>query len=233
MLQNEMARMILTASAPIKTALITGGSSGIGKATGDTLARHCWNVFCPSRRQLNLYDIESVRDYAAAFKEDHSSLDALILSAGEWHSEDWKTVSTERLFDQYMLNVVTNFELIRLLMPLLECARGVVVAVSSTRGFIGGLNTMAYSCAKAAEIAMIQGFVRESESGVEFYCVCPGLTDTPLGANVIKTGGAAPTAVPQPVSAVSDYIVECVENGSNFPIARIVDSKMTKAEWRW
>jgi NAD(P)-dependent dehydrogenase (short-subunit alcohol dehydrogenase family) len=110
-----------------------------------------------------------------------------------------------------------------------------VVAVSSTRGFIGGVATMPYSVAKAAQIAMIQGLSREFGGAMRFNCVAPGWTDTKMGEIVKATGGVSnQNAVPQPAEAVASVIVGLVEDGkSNGRVVRVVDSIASDAKWSW
>ena len=104
--------------------------------------------------------------------------------------------------------------------------------VSSTRGFIGGLHTGPYAAACAAQIALMQGYAREYE-GVRFNCLCPGLTDTDRGGQVIATGGAKPDAIAQQPSVVAAEIVRLIESGDNGRVMRVVDGKAWEARWTW
>jgi NAD(P)-dependent dehydrogenase (short-subunit alcohol dehydrogenase family) len=96
------------------------------------------------------------------------------------------------------------------------------------------VETAPYSCAKAAQIALMMGYSREYK-GTRFNVVAPGWTDTALGVQVKATGGVSnPNAVPQPASAVAKAIVELVEDGqSNGKILRVVDGEVTQARWQW
>jgi len=103
-------------------------------------------------------------------------------------------------------------------------AGGCVVMVSSTRGLIGGVNTGPYSCAAAAQIALMQGYAREWP-GVRFNVMCPGLTDTRMAAQVRATGGAKPDAIAQPPRAVAQVIVDLLEGDANGKVVRGVDGE--------
>lgn len=157
--------------------------------------------------------------------------DALIFCHGEWYSR----LSGERevidWYHQYTMRVVWPFEFMEFLIGgHLGTRPTCVVMVSSTRGFIGGVDTGPYAAACAAQIALMQGYAREWP-GVRFNVVCPGLTDTDMGRQVIATGGAKPDAVPQPPEAVARAIVDLLESDANGKVLRVVDGKVSEAEW--
>ena len=214
-----------------KVALLTGGSRGIGAATMELLQRRGWEIFAPTRAQLSLDS--AIQAHAVRLPHALYGLDALILCAGQWYSRPLRDQDGHAWHYQYMLNVVSSFDLIRFCLSALERVRGCVVAVASTRAFIGGVETAPYSVAKAGLVALMQGFAREYGGEVRFNCVCPGLTDTDMGRDVIATGGAKPDAVPQPAEAVAAEIVRLIESDDNGRIMRVVDGVATEAKWNW
>jgi len=213
----------------MKTALITGASRGIGKATADALRAQGWEVIAPTRADLDLNDLGDVVEWATSNEIPH--LDALIYCAGEWYSRPIQNQLIDPMYDQYRLSVVSMLALIIGLRNKL--AGGVVVACASTRGFIGGVETAPYSCAKAAQIALMQGYAREYQ-GTRFNVVAPGWTDTDMGKVVKETGGVSnPNAVPQPAQAVADAILRLVIGDENGKVLRVVDGAVTEASWQW
>ena len=187
-----------------KIALITGGSRGIGWVTAETLRQQEWRVIAPRRHELDLSMYQEIDSFA-------DELDALIMCGSQWYSHHLTEQYSRHLVEQYILNVVSHYELLHLHLAALSKRRGCVVVVSSTRGLIGGVETAPYSMAKAAQIALVQGFAREYP-GVRFNCVCPGLTATRMEEQVRESGGCKPDAVAQSPQAVAQVIVDLVND---------------------
>ena len=218
-----------------ETSLITGGSRGIGKATADMLRLKDWQVIAPSRKQLDLSVFGSSRYFASAWNTSPlcPRLHALVLCAGEWYSAPNEKTDDADYVRQFQM-FLSHENLMRGLLPRLAEARGCVVAVASTRAFVGGIETGPYSVAKAALVTLMQGYAREYGNGVRFNAVAPGLTDTDLGRQVIATGGAKPDAVAQPAWSVARAIVDLIEDGkSNGRVVRVVDGVASDARWTW
>ena len=213
-----------------RVALMTGGSRGIGAATAAMLRDRDWNVLVLRRSDADLVFPARVAHWTN--KNPFERLDAMLLCAGEWFSHLFSEQWLSAYCQSYDVAVRSSVVLLQAYLPALKAAGGCVVAVASTRGFIGGVDTAPYSAAKAAQIALIQGFAREYK-GVRFNAVCPGLTDTDIGREVIRTGGANADAVPQPPSAVAAEIVRLIESEDNGRVMRIVDGKATEAKWNW
>lgn len=207
-----------------KTALIIGGSRGIGVVTAELLRGKGWGVIAPTRKE---YDVQYPSSSRAAL--NFESLHALIYSVGEWHSAE--TASYTDFLRQYRLSVIGLYAALCEFLPALLKVRGCVVAVSSTRGLIGGVKTAPYSGGKAAQIALMQGFAREY-AGVRFNVVAPGLTDTQMGQQVRDTGGCKPDAVAQKPEAVAAAILRLIESDANGKVVKVVDGKESEVAWR-
>lgn len=217
-----------------KNILIVGGTRGIGKCTSDLFLNSGWNVISVGRSELNMNSIWKVEHYLETFNES-IALDAIVFSHGEWVSEPMPhTHLDEMYYRQYHSRVIAPIKIISHFANHLKMSSvGAVVFVSSTRGFIGGVNTAPYSLACAAQIALVQGFAREF-SPVRFSCVCPGLTDTDMGKEVIRTGGAKATATPQNPISVAVEIHKLIEDKTkNGKIVRVVDDLASEAKWTW
>ncbi len=212
----------------MKTALITGGSRGIGAATAALLRARGWDVIAPTRGELDMSSIGITASWMGDLEAEH--LDALIFCHGEWYS--WPL--TEQIWgdyrEQYQSRVIGPLCAMEFAFPLLR--GGSVCMVSSTRGLIGGVDTGPYAAACAAQIALMLGYAREWPN-VRFNALAVGLTDTDIGRQVIATGGAKAGSVPQPPGAVAAEIVRLVESGDNGRIMRVVDGAVSEAKWSW
>ena len=208
-----------------KTVLITGASRGIGNATEELIRLRGWQIIAPSRDELDF-----CRNDVDTFLL--SPIDAMILCHGAWDCTDFREQCEGDWEWQLYLRVIYPATLIRRFLIAPSIKMKSVVMVASTRGFIGGVNTGPYAAACAAQIAMMTGYAREYE-GVRFNVVCPGLTDTDMGAEVIQTGGAKPNDVPQPREVVAMEIVRLIEGDDNGKVIRVVDGKASEAKWSW
>lgn len=213
-----------------KVACITGGARGIGKAIVGTLLAHGWHVIAPSYGECNLLEYDSVAAYAVHLAADISRLDALILNAHAWQSAPLVTQTPED-FDTQMAYVRQHWVLMTSLLQQisLEC----VVAVSSMRGLIGGVDCGLYSMAKAALIAMMLGFARDYR-GTRFHVICPGYTNTDMGIAVKESGGVSnPDAVPQPPECVAQTIyAHCLVGTANGLVLRVNNRVVDTMRWR-
>ncbi|MFF7047137.1 SDR family NAD(P)-dependent oxidoreductase [Streptomyces griseorubiginosus] len=173
-------------------ALVTGGASGIGRATAELLAARGAQVAVldldPSavEKPLRGYradvtDDDSVRAAVAAAAADLGGLDVLVNNAGigaqgtvadnddaEWH----------RVYD---VNVVGMVRVTRAALPhLRESAHPAIVNTSSIAATAGLPQRALYSATKGAvqalTLAMAADHVRE---GIRVNCVNPGTVDTP------------------------------------------------------
>lgn len=220
-----------------KLALVTGGHGAIGGATVTLLEAAGWQVDAPARAELDFDNEVSVDAYVEARPE--VEYDAIVFSHGVWYSyrpemreyRDWGRLYASRvaLPIEVMENFIYRTDSYGLTSPERPC----VVMVASTRGFIGGVDTGPYSAACAAQIALMQGYAREWPNA-RFDAVCPGLTESKLGQQVIATGGAKAGAIGQDPADVARVIVGLVTDGvSNGRVVRVVDGKASDAKWGW
>jgi len=224
----------------MKTVFITGGSRGIGEATAHLLRESEWNIVAPRHTDLDFADPSSVYAYMMDWLNGLQvpQFEAVLFCHGEWYSRSpWQNRNVDPAITWYRQMTLRVFTPMYLLQFLLggdpRWTPKCVIMVSSTRGLIGGVNTGPYAAACAAQIALMQGYAREYP-GVRFNAVCPGLTDTEIGRQVIATGGAKPDAVAQPPEAVARVIVGLIEDGeSNGKVMRVVDGVASEAKWTW
>jgi 3-oxoacyl-[acyl-carrier protein] reductase len=187
------------------TALVTGGSRGIGRATVTRLLRDGWNVaFTWSRSQDQAEALAAgaegralalqadVRDPAAGARAVESalsrfgSIDALVNSAGI-RSDALLYNMTPQQWDEVLeTNLGGAVSMIRLALPLMMRQRGgAIVNVASLSGLHGVAGQTNYSAAKGALIAMTRSLSREvARSGIRVNCVAPGLVDTEMIAEL-------------------------------------------------
>jgi 3-oxoacyl-[acyl-carrier protein] reductase len=188
-----------------KTALITGGSRGIGRVTAMRLLADGWSVavtYARSRdaaQELIASDPERVlaceadaRDRAAARRvvDDvvarFGALDALVNNAGIRRDALTYHMTDEQWDDVLSTTLDGAFAMIKAALPvMMQQRRGAIVNVASLSGLHGVVGQANYSAAKGGLIAMTRSLARETaRSGIRVNCVAPGLVETDMTATL-------------------------------------------------
>ncbi len=186
-----------------KTALVTGGASGIGKATVLELARCGVTVICADVdiekgaalgkeaacadlavefAQVDLADSGSTRRCADTVLSSHRRIDILVNAAG-WNSIQPFVENSSDYIDRIIaINLGGTLHLTRALLPAMIAVGGAkIVNVSSDAGRVGSTGETTYAAAKGGVIAFTKSLAREvARYSINVNCVCPGPTDTPM-----------------------------------------------------
>lgn len=211
--------------------LVTGGQRGIGACIAQQSRAMHWDVLAPSREVCDVLDVDSVTRYVSWLHQSVPTLHAVVLNAHAWCS---KPCADLRLtdFETQWRYVTSHWLLLRALLAhyALEC----VVAVSSVRGLIGGVESAPYAMAKAALIALMQGYAREyTARPTRFHVVCPGWTDTTMGLEVKRTGGVSnPDAVAQDPNVVAQHVCHLLRAPVSGYVVRINQGIATRMAWQ-
>jgi NAD(P)-dependent dehydrogenase (short-subunit alcohol dehydrogenase family) len=181
----------------VKSALITGGSSGIGLAIARGLHDDGFALTVAARkpdrleqagRELGAHtiaaDVTSEEDcvrLVAEHAERHGGLDVLVNSAGVGVARAIGDLSAKHWDLQQNVNLRGAFLVTREALPLLRRSRGHVINLASIAGTIPTPGLAGYGAAKAALISLTHSLNREEEeSGVRATALCPGFVDTPM-----------------------------------------------------
>jgi NAD(P)-dependent dehydrogenase (short-subunit alcohol dehydrogenase family) len=181
------------------SALVTGGSSGIGLAIARVLREEGYALTIAARTAERLENAAQELDALAvpanvALEEDcatlvsahlerHGGIDVLVNSAGTGIAGVIADMSTKHFDLQLAVNLRGAFLVTREALPALRKSRGMVVNIASIAGTIPTPGLATYGAAKAALIALTRSLVREEmEHGVRATALCPGFVDTPMAA---------------------------------------------------
>lgn len=177
----------------MKTAVVTGASSGIGAATARRLAQEGHKVICVARRAERVEalateidgialpcDITSPDDVARLADSVGSSLDVLVNNAGgALGLEDVSEARLDLWERMYATNVLGTARVTQALLPALKEATGIVVFVTSIAADAGYEGGAGYCGAKAAERSIVESMRLELfETDVRITEICPGLVAT-------------------------------------------------------
>ena len=181
-------------------ALVTGATSGIGRAAAVALADAGWRVFGSGRDQArggelagdlgergeflqaDLSEPGAPREIVERVLERGASLDLLVNNAAVY-SQATVAELTEDAYDELMaLNVraavLLAGEAVR---AMRESGGGTIVNVSSEAGLVAVPGQVAYNVSKAALVMLTKAIaVDHAAEGIRAVTICPGTTRTPL-----------------------------------------------------
>jgi NAD(P)-dependent dehydrogenase (short-subunit alcohol dehydrogenase family) len=181
------------------SALVTGGSSGIGLAIARMLHEEGYALTLAARKLERLEaaaaelgatavaaDVQHEDDCArlvATHLETHGGLDVLVNSAGVGIAGRIGDTQTKHFDLQQSINLRGAFLVTREALPALREAKGYVVNLASIAGTIPAPGLAIYGAAKAALISLTRSLDREEvDTGVRVTAICPGFVDTPMAA---------------------------------------------------
>ena len=193
-----------------KTAVVTGGGSGIGRQTALKLAADGADIVIihmdPEEKaaevvkeieafgvkakaiRMNVADFDAVKETVAAIVEEFGSIDILINCAGITR-DGLIAMMKEENFDAVIgVNLKGTFNMIHHCIPVFMKQRsGCIVNVSSVSGLIGNPGQANYSTSKAGVVGLTKSTAKELVGrGVRCNAVAPGFIATDMTANLSK-----------------------------------------------
>lgn len=191
-----------------RTALVTGGASGMGRAAAELFAAHGAHVIIADRDEaataeaatairatggtvethlVDVGDQDGLGDWAESL--DHDVIDVFLNHAGlpgtggwKWDAPDWNRTM--------VVNVWAPMELTKRLMPRFRAAPSAsLIYTASTAGLRAVPGMFTYAASKAALISFVQSLAGSvARHGIRANALCPGATDTPALRRDIAEG---------------------------------------------
>jgi NAD(P)-dependent dehydrogenase (short-subunit alcohol dehydrogenase family) len=223
-----------------RTALVTGASTGIGRATVARLAAEGWQVFATVRRAEDapgapttalIADVTDASALAAARDEvaqrlAGAPLGALVLNAGIATAAPLLHQPLDEIRQTLDVNVLGAIASVQAFAPLMR-AESRIVAISSVSGKFASPFVGAYAASKHALEAACDSLRRELMiHGIDVVVIEPGPIATPIWRKsaAAVTGRYDTTAYREIAARMSDFIAESEANA--LPVERAADAVM-------
>lgn len=223
-------------NATSKAVLITGSSTGIGRATAELLAAKGWPVYATARRletiqdltargckvlALDVCDEASMRAAVAAVEAAEGAVGVLINNAGYGQEGPVEEVPMAEVRRQFETNVFGLTQLMQLVLPGMRRQRwGKIVNLSSIGGRLtfpgGGFYHATKHAVEALSDALrfeVQGF------GIDVVVIEPGPIKTQFGDTAINSIGAA--GAESPYARFNEAVAHKVREAYEGPMGRL------------
>lgn len=190
----------------MKTALVTGGSRGIGAACARILSKDGYRViinYSSSEEQAQRLaediggmaikaDVADMEQVCEMFSIA-GNVDALVCSAGISIQGLFTDITPEMWRRIFAVNVDGVYNCCKCAMNhMIHEKKGKIITMSSIWGITGASCESAYSATKAAVIGLTKSLAKElGPSGIQVNCIAPGVIDTDMNANLTEETFAA------------------------------------------
>lgn len=217
-----------------RTAVVTGASQGIGRATAVRLSRDpsIDNLVLVARSAegldstaaacasgtakldlvaYDLADLEGIPDLVSRIHDQHGGIDVLLNIAGYAEPKSLLDTTAQNLVNTFTVNVFAMLILTREVVRYMQGRPTKIVNIASTAGVTARPGWVAYASSKAAVVSLSQTLSEElAGTGVKIYTISPGRTATELRRKLAPEED--PSTIMQP-DAVADVIAMLVGEG--------------------
>lgn len=175
----------------MKTAIVTGASSGIGKAIAEVLVKNGYEVYGIGRYFAEdvrfhaiVCDLLDEKQYQAMMLSLPKEIDVLVNNAGCAYYGMHETISDARIHEMIKLNLEIPERMSQHYIRALRLRQGLMINVASITGTHPSPHAACYASTKAAMISFSNSIFEENRKhGVKVTCLIPDMTETNLYRN--------------------------------------------------
>lgn len=176
--------------------VITGGTSGIGKACTEILAKEGAKVFVLARHKkivrgaefvfCDVTSRQDVQNALAKIKKQVQKIDIVINSAGIYSEQRVEKITDAEYKKIMDTNLLGTMLVCQYALPLMQ--NGSIINVASDAALHGNYGCALYSASKGAVVAFSKSLALDVAPNIRVNCVCPADVDTPLTRKQCKKG---------------------------------------------
>jgi len=212
-----------------KVILITGGSSGIGKAVGEFLHQKGFTVYGTSRNparisdsifpllQLDVRNPESIQSAILRIIQKSGRVDVVINNAGVGITGPLEEISTQEIKNNFETNFFGPIEVMKAVLPQMRLQKsGLIINITSIAGYMGLPYRSVYSASKGALELITEALRMEVKSfGIHITNVAPGDFATNIASGRFHAPIIKGSAYEKTYSESLKMMNEHVSQGSN------------------
>ncbi len=164
----------------MRTAFVTGGSKGIGKAIAEKFMEDGYEVFAPTRSKLDLCSIDSVKSFIA--ENTSRTFDVIVNNAGINDINDIDQITDDEIERMMQVNLISPLMILRgFASGMISAGYGRIVNIGSVWGIVSKRGRTVYSATKHGIHGITKTLAVElAEHNILVNTVCPGFTLTEL-----------------------------------------------------
>lgn len=222
-----------------QTAIVTGGSKGIGRAICLALAREGTNIIVAARKESEIKEImdklkemgakalavqadvskeEDVRRLISITVDECGRLDILINNAGVAYKKRLEETPVEE-YDRIMdTNLKGVFLCTKYSIPYIRNSpNGKIINISSAGGLHGLPDFSVYCASKFGVNGITESIASELEGKIKVYSICPGAVDTDMYRSIYSD---RPVLKPE---HIAEKVLELASTDSKVPSGKIIE----------